>query len=554
MWCETFKRFERATGGSVLPTFAIASIPLIVAMGAVVDYTNAYDQQTVVQDAMDSAALAAGKKIGLLSMSELQQDVDDYYVTNLAGRLEQPPPLETSVNASTITLTTDLSVPTYFLGIIGLNSIDFHLKSQATLALGTLEVAMVLDNSGSMNTDDNIATLRQAATNLTNTLYDLGATSTEPDPVKVGLVPFAASVNVGPNNSGAAWIDGNGIAPYHADSMDGNTNTVSNFDLLAGMNGVSWGGCVEARPMPYDVTDDAASGGTPATMFVPMLAPDAPDNWTCSTGNCNYAGSSSSLRYNGAPTGNRNYNNYLPDFGGTCSGTNANWTCANGSCTGGADEATAYERLCKYGTTTNKVTPASVSVGGIPGGPNFMCTTTAVTPLTSNKSTVLNDISNMIALGATNIQEGLMWGWRLLSPSTPFSEGRSYSITNNQKILVVMTDGFNTYYPKSNSSLLKSWYGAWGFIAENHLGTTSINQDTIIQKMNERTALACEHVKAADVTVYTVAFNISDETTVNMLRECATDPSMAFVSTGQSELVQAFNAIGDDISLLRISR
>ncbi|TGR38761.1 hypothetical protein EN841_34145, partial [Mesorhizobium sp. M8A.F.Ca.ET.198.01.1.1] len=49
----------------------------------------------------------------------------------------------------------------------------------------------------------------------------------------------------------------------------------------------SWQGCVEVRPYPYNVDDTPASGGPnntgigvgdPATMFVPMFAPDEPGN------------------------------------------------------------------------------------------------------------------------------------------------------------------------------------------------------------------------------------------------------------------------------------
>src|SRR5262245_31928998 len=109
-------------------------------MGAVVDYTNAYDQRTVVQDAMDSAALAAGKKIGQLTMPQLEADVNAYYESNVGTRLSDPPELDVALAASTITLTTDLVVPTYFLGLIGLYHLDFHITSQATLAFGTLEV------------------------------------------------------------------------------------------------------------------------------------------------------------------------------------------------------------------------------------------------------------------------------------------------------------------------------------------------------------------------------------------------------------------------------
>ena len=54
--------------------------------------------------------------------------------------------------------------------------------------------------------------------------------------------------------------------------------------------------------------------------------------------------------------------------------------------------------------------------------------------------------------------------------------------------------------------------------------------------------------------IYTVAFNITDTTTINMLKNCASDPDMAFQSTGTTELLAAFEAIGDDISLLRIAK
>jgi Mg-chelatase subunit ChlD len=557
------KKFARSCGGSVLPTFAIAFIPLFIAMGGVVDYTNAFDKKEVVQDAMDSAALAAGKKIGLLTMAELQQDVDHYYTSNIGDAIAEPPPLTTSVNVSTITLTTDLHVPTYFLGIIGLHELVFHLKSQATLALGTLEVVMVLDNSGSMNTNNNIATLRQAATNLSDTLYGLGATSTKPDPVKVGLVPFAAAVNIGSqyeNDASATWLDKTGIGTYAADSMDGSTNNVNPLTLINDMNNTSWGGCVEMRPMPYDVTDDTPTSTTPDTMIVPMFAPDMPDNLTCSGyySGCSSAGSYSSTRYNGAPSGNQSYNNYLPDFPSSQCGSssNANWTCANGSanCGGsgiGKSETQAYQRTCKY----DSATPANITVGGIPGGPNFMCTTTTLMPLTTNQGDVTTAISNMIAQGATNLQSGLMWGWRALSPGEPLTQGRAYTVTDNQKILILMTDGENTYYP--NSSFLKSWYGAWGFISKGHLGTTSTNQSYEESKMDERTALACQNVKAAGITVYTVAFTGSGgipQSTQDMLQACATDPSMYYLAADQTALLSAFHAIGDQITLLRISQ
>ena len=547
-----FIKFLRSRRGSILPAFAIAALPLVAATGAAVDFTRAFEQRAVVQGALDSAVLAAGKKIGLLTAAQVKAEANNFYLSNIGDKLV-PPTLSTSVAASTITATTDLRVPTYFLGIVGLDVINFHMLSSATLAMGTLEVAMVLDNSGSM-AGTKISTLQTAAKNLTNTLFGLAATSTKPDPIKVALVPFAGSVNVGSNyqtDASATWLDKTGIGTYNQDALGGPSSTKHGFALLSTMKNTSWGGCVEERPMPFDVSDDIPTSSNKSTLFVSMVAPDEPDNWTCpGNSGCSTKGNGSQKAYSGAPTGSQSYNNYLTDNGGTCSGT------TDTKYTGGnqATESTAFQRLCKYGSSSSKVTPASITVGGIPGGPNFMCTTAALTPLSTSQSGIISSINGMIASGSTNIQQGLMWGWRLLSADSPFSQGRAYTVNDNQKILILMTDGENTYYPQTNSTLLKSWYGAWGFIADNHLGTTSTSSSTIVDKMNVRTALACANAKAAKIKIYTVAFTVTDPDTLQMLTNCASDPSMAYQSSSTSDLLAAFSAIGDNITLLRVAR
>ncbi len=389
----------------------------------------------------------------------------------------------------------------------------------------------------------------------------------------------------------------------------GAPSSTNPWSLLSGLkdssgNAITWAGCVEERPDPYNVTDDPPSTAvTPTaaeakTLFEPMFAPDEPDNWTCSTSSCDYAGSTSSnRRYNGTPTGNQSYNNYLPDAGdpttcssefktissvstsnetlttstahgltagtqvtfdstgslpgglsstttyyvissgltstafkvSTSSGGSAvnltssgsgtkrvmrtnNWTCSNGNANCGGTNVGKQEEdglaginvstsaLCKYGTSSNKATVASINVANLSGtgggGPNFMCTTQALTPLTTSQSTVSAAITSMQANGYTNITAGLMWGWRAISPGEPFTEGRPYTSTDNQKIIVLMTDGENTYQPYLQADInpgsntyagkfVKSAYGAWAYLFKNHLGTTSTQSSTVFTKLNE---------------------------------------------------------------------
>jgi len=65
-----------------------------------------------------------------------------------------------------------------------------------------LEVAMVLDNTGSM-AGTKLSTLKTAASNFVDTLSSAAARSADPDAVKIGLVPFSMTVKVGSGYQGA---------------------------------------------------------------------------------------------------------------------------------------------------------------------------------------------------------------------------------------------------------------------------------------------------------------------------------------------------------------
>ena len=54
--------------------------------------------------------------------------------------------------------------------------------------------------------------------------------------------------------------------------------------------------------------------------------------------------------------------------------------------------------------------------------------------------------------------------------------------------------------------------------------------------------------------IYTVAFQITDATTIKMMNECATTPSMAFDAKSNSALVEAFERIAEEITKLRLQK
>ena len=159
---------------------------------------------------------------------------------------------------------------TSLLKAVGIKAIGFASSATVGKGNGSVEVALVLDNSGSM-AGQAIADLRVATQNLTSVLY-AGYEGT--DKVRVGIVPFAGSVNVGSAHQAASWMDSAGRSPTHYENF---AEQRTRFQLFTEL-GVKWGGCVEVRPSPHDVSDSLPAAGVPASLFVPMFAPDEPDS------------------------------------------------------------------------------------------------------------------------------------------------------------------------------------------------------------------------------------------------------------------------------------
>ncbi|MCW5717003.1 MAG: pilus assembly protein [Bauldia sp.] len=572
--------------GNIAMMFGLLSIPLIAATGAAVDYSRAYDQRMIVQDALDAAALAANRLIGSATVAQIQAEAEAFFRANVAGRLDLDLDFVTVVDGGTVTLTTNLAVPTNFLGLIGINDINFALKSRSVAGAATYEVVLVLDNSTSM-AGSKISTLRTAATNLVTTLFDLNVSNPRPDPIRIGLVPFAASVNIGvTSTSPPSWMDTTGISPRsainfttdaielaalqqqfpNATSYSVPTNAfgtfTNRFALWNTLRSVSYGGCVEARPYPYDVNDTEPTTTVPATLFVPMFAPDEPG--TAGYPNSGYV------------------NSWLSDTGGVCNATLPFYTTTStytypNPCVGlsGRNLRNCQRDNPNAGQTVTQITPTevpltplqlqervckyqNVTVGssyrGLGQGPNLNCTTTPVRALTTNESDVLGWINGMQANGYTNIEEGVMWGWRLLSPTVPFTEGRAYDDPENRKILIIMTDGANTY--NTNSSPNRSFYSAFGYVKANFLGTTSNNESTVVARMNARTLEACANIAGqTNIIVYTIAFQIPSNqlSAKQIMADCASDSNKAFDAANNADLLEAFRLIGQDIATLRLA-
>jgi len=186
-------------------------------------------------------------------------------------------------------------------------------------------------------------------------------------------------------------------------------------------------------------------------------------------------------------------------------------------------------------------------------GPNAYCPQ-AMTAMTANKTTILNAINGMVAVGNTHTNQGAIWGWNMLSPRWRGLWGGEmdanglpldYGTRHMNKALILLTDGENT--------MSRTIFTAYGYLSEGRLGTTN-NSSVAAGTLDAKMATICTAMKNVGIYVYTIALGNPGTNIQNKLRACATADNYYFNSPTSSELNSVFNQIADSLSSLRVSQ
>ena len=321
---------------------------------------------------------------------------------------------------------------------------------------------------------------------------------------------------------------------------------VNHFDLFNRIPGASWKGCVEARPDPYDVTDEPPNNSDPNSKFVPYFWRSEPTvDGTIHAANNPFS------------------NNYLANFPPVASDflDQAGFAQPN--------DYNSVHDLMKYSGTNNGSTIAIQESGPDTAGPNRACPN-AVTPLTDNVTTLQSEINNLVHWygGGTVTSEGLMWAWRVLSPNLPYATAAAYDKTKVDKYIVLMSDGVNDVQdngPRDSSGLpnsdVYSDYTAYGALTANRGFAPGINHNwgginnftDARAALNERFQTACANAKAKGIVVYTIYFREDDPTAINYLQQCS-GVNNFYKAANAIELQGAFAKIAASIYAVRLSR
>jgi len=539
---KKWKMFASNERANVMILFGFAAIPLFGMVGAAVDYSQAANLRTRLQVATDATTLLVAREADTLTDSELLARAKKV----LAAEIENEPTagvdsLVLSPGRTELTLKTSAVYPTVFMDLFGINQVPLKASTMTVITNDTYEIALVLDNSGSMSSSAGGKSKMDAAKEAAKKLVNIMLTSpNSKGRTKISLVPFTLSVKVGDSYKSQWWMDSNGLSSIHWQNIAKPSavwQPKSRFDLFSEVN-VNWAGCVESRPGDYGISDEPPMSGTPDSLFVPQFAPDEPG--PKSTGSYSYkftlAGKTTTYSY---------ANSYIADTIGTC--TAAETTPDKTTVDKWA--ASEQDRLCKY-----KGKPSISTSSG--RGPNYNCDAMPLTRMTTTESVLNDSIDDMVAAGNTDLLEGFAWGWRTITPNAPFSDGKPYSEPDNNKVIIFMTDGMNNWGAASNHN--KSIYSPFGFFTNDRLGTGATTAAAARTQLDTRTLDACKKAKDAGVTVYTVGFSVStdpiDAAGKKLLQDCATGPKFTYIASNSAEIVKVFEEIAKNIGGLLITQ
>lgn len=206
---NSLKNFARDERGNFAIMFAVLGTTLLMGSAMAIDVARMFSYHNKLTFAVDAAALATtqGLTQGDIALEDAEAAVRKYLDANLDGRNLTP---ETVVIDSidvdkanrTVEVDAHTIMPMTMTGIVGYDNHRIEATSKAKFSNTEVEVVMALDITGSMgnkisyySSNTKLDTLKKAAKNAVTTLFtDTGSE----DRIRVGLVPYSASVNVSP--------------------------------------------------------------------------------------------------------------------------------------------------------------------------------------------------------------------------------------------------------------------------------------------------------------------------------------------------------------------
>ena len=377
--------------GNILILFGLSLIPIAGLAGIALDYAFANQGRTQMQAALDITGLMLSKMMPLdqatldtqgrqIFLANLGSTPLTIKASNVADQLTITPA------AGKLTLAVNTDYPIRLAGVLGKfipAEIPIGSRTEVVWGQGKVEVALALDNTGSMNSSGKLTQLIAASNNL---IEILKAAAQNPGDAKVAVVPFGFQIRVDPTaNVGASWL---------------------RWDLWESQNGT-------------------CSGGSGSTQAVCTVAHCSNSSWTTQS----QCLSHNKTWFNAGTWTPKNHSVWNGCIADRDKDPSVNYDVNDAAVVSG-DIATKFPAAQECGSLATAMA-LNYNWGD----------TNSIDP-----ATLHGKINSMVAGGNTNVTIGLDWGFQMLSPTgtLPFAQGAAYGTENLTKYLIILTDGDNT--------------------------------------------------------------------------------------------------------------
>jgi Flp pilus assembly protein TadG len=507
MNCMRFvKGFLDSTKGTVAIMMA-ATIPAIMLLASIALEISRHNYvESKLAFAADAAAIAGAK----YDISNVQANALQVFNANFPPGTNGISPIPTvsyDATTKTVDVKVNANLPTLIGGFFGQKFLAVKAESQVIREFGGLELAMVLDITGSMAQNNKIGGLITAANNLVDTIYEGQNTR---DNTAIGIVPFVTIINVGSNNT--AWLT--------------DPATVALFPASQ-----PWQGCIMAKnALEFD--DEDFDTPPPAakwpTYFVASTIPSPNDDCVKRDNDWWMTNKLGVARKCPAvtPTGT------LFEVVTPISGINVG---PNRSC--GPPIMPLHNNAADIKAYISKLTPTDG--GGTMGNIGLVWGGRVLSEFWTGLWTVKQ------ASGTTIVGEPI----------------KKYTEPTNTKAIIMMTDGGSNWYdgpfppnsdPTSYGTAPNDRYlkGKLGSTQIGGIGTTNPGDFTL--KINDKISRLCTGLKAKGIEIYTITFRVTDPSVNQLYQNCATTPDHFAAATDNASILAIFTSIAQQLKRLRI--
>ena len=504
-------RFARDDRGNVLALFAFALIALLTAIGLAVDGSRGFTVRAELRNALDAAGLAVAREYtshgslvttnddGTINTDALEIWAADYVNEYLAANYDEGFFSSGTVTSDTtvvdivvdggdpgrLDITVDTIMPTYLLGLVQIDQIAVVASGSYTIGGGggTVEVALVIDNSGSTVWGSVVQPLQDAVTSMLDELIpcEAGETNCSDENVHVSLIPFRAHMRL----PDAAYVDGwahaisgsprgTCIDPRYSPITDENSNYIhdayepnegSTYIDICGDNSLRQLGqeCVVGREHGYfdyflaNIDNDERlafgthygqiQGGNPVGSVLPNLMQNLDTNhgdlpraaWPAASLDYYYLSHlDDAPPVSALPSSDPGYssagNNDIPRFRA------ANGYMGDYDSSGFSTFEDAYQAL-RYRPYSDSSYRHDHDLSS--------CSANEIVGPTSNRQDIEDEMAEWSPDGGTSMDTGMAWGWRAVSPRWQGHWGigdsqsplpRNYGVSGNTKSVILVTD------------------------------------------------------------------------------------------------------------------